>query len=64
MFYNVLSFVRGSVTNNCGFLVLIVGLLDVTNTFSLGYHISHIQLFLDTESLTVVCVLHFSSVLR
>jgi hypothetical protein len=38
-----------------------LGLLDVTNTFTLRYNNSHIQLFLDTESLTVFCVLHLWS---
>jgi hypothetical protein len=57
----ILSRVRGSVTNKCGFGIWWLGLFYVTNTTTLGYINSHIQLLLDHESLTVVCILHLWS---
>jgi hypothetical protein len=44
------------VTNNCGSWISRLGLSDVTSTITLSYNNSHIQLFLDVEYLTVVCI--------
>jgi hypothetical protein len=57
--FTILSRVRSSVTNNFGVWIWWLGLFDVTNTITLGCNSSHIQLLLDHESLTVVCILHF-----
>jgi hypothetical protein len=45
-----------SVNNNCGLWISRLGLSGVNSTITLGYNSSHIQLFLDAESLTVVCI--------
>jgi hypothetical protein len=44
------------VTNNCGVWISLLGLSDVTSIITLGYNNSHIQIFLDPESLNVVCI--------
>jgi hypothetical protein len=48
--------VRGSVNINCRFWTWRLGLFDVTNTITLGYNNSHIQLFLGAEPNTAVCI--------
>jgi hypothetical protein len=58
---NIVTCIWGNVTNNCGFWIWWLRLFDVCITITHSYTSSHIQLLLDNDFLTVVCILHLWS---